>query len=348
MMTHNETISIPEHLKDGWYVAALSKALQSTPLSLEFFGQPIVLFRGKDNKPVALEDRCPHKNLPLSIGKVQDGDIECAYHGWRFNNEGKCTMIPCHGRNESIDKMRLRVPKYEVIEQDGWIWISFEAHNTSKKDIPRKLERHKKYGWFDITYKTIASPDLVLENGMDSPHTCFVHKGLFRSEPNQFVDVEVETSSGSVIAETFGENQKESQKKDARIFASQNNIRHIDSYHYPCSLQIDYWFGKSHVITHLHVTPNSEGNTSVFIRMGFRFKYFNWAYYPIIWLLTHKVVRQDRKILENQQKTINRMGGRKFHHSLADMSAVMVSKLYASGPEKMGNETTNHNVSFKL
>lgn len=348
MTKNNETILIPEHIKDGWYVASLSKELKNKPLSVEFFGQPVVLFRGKDGQPIALEDRCPHKNLPLSIGKVKDGNIECAYHGWRFNQVGKCTMIPCHGPKESIKKMKLRVPKYDVIEQDGWIWMSLENINANKKDAPRKLEQLKKYGWFDITYKTIASPDLVLENGMDSPHTCFVHKGLFRSEPDQFVNVEIKTSLDSVIAETFGENQKESKKKDVRMITSQNDIRHIDSYHYPCSLQIDYWFGKSHVITHLHVTPNSDEKTTVFIRMGFYFKYFNWAYYPVIWLLTHKVVRQDRKILENQQKTINRMGGRKFHHSLADLSAVMVSKLYASGPEKTGKETKDHNISFKL
>lgn len=345
MRTH-ESILIPEHIKNSWFIATLSKNLKNKPIPFKLFGQPIVLFRGKDNIPVALEDRCPHKNLPLSMGKVKKGNIECAYHGWQFNKNGRCTMIPCHGPKESVENMRLTVPKYKTIEQDGWIWISREASSEKKAITPRTLTRHKDYAWFDISYKTIASPDLVLENGMDSPHTCFVHKGLFRSEPNQFVDVEITVNSNQIVAETFGEKQKETSSKDARIFTKKHDIRHIDSYHYPCSLQIDYWFGKSHVITHLHVTPNREGKTTVFIRMGFRFRYLNWLYYPIIWVLTQKVVKQDRKILENQQKTINTMGCRKFHNSIADLSAVKVLKLYTSG--KVEDDDTKSKISFKL
>nr|WP_255444078.1 Rieske 2Fe-2S domain-containing protein [Robiginitalea sp. SC105] len=283
------------------------------------------------------------------MGKVRGDQIECAYHGWQFNCEGRCTAIPCHGPAERTGKLRFRIPTYRVIEQDGWVWIKDISGNPLEEKLPRSLPRDKNHRWFDIKYQTIASPDLILENGMDSAHTCFVHRGLFRSNPAQFINVVIRGTNDRVVAETKGENQKKSGEKDLRVLTNKKEIRHVDEYHYPGSLQIDYWFGKSHLVTHLHVTPNDTGKTSVYIRMGLQFGFFTRAIYPVIWLITRKVVKQDRAILENQQRMISRMGKRSFHHSLADMSAVMLSDLYKSGPRANKPEwEQEENVSFKL
>ena len=71
-----------------WYVACLSTELRRRPLSRAVLDTPMALFRDGAGVPHALVDRCPHRNAPLSIGRVRDGLLECRYHGWRFDRSG--------------------------------------------------------------------------------------------------------------------------------------------------------------------------------------------------------------------------------------------------------------------
>src|SRR5579871_4337670 len=82
------------HLRGHWFIAATSRELRRKPLATTLFGTPIVLFRDHAGKPGALIDRCPHRNVPLSLGQVaEDGTLRCSYHGWRFDTEGACKFI---------------------------------------------------------------------------------------------------------------------------------------------------------------------------------------------------------------------------------------------------------------
>src|SRR6185437_13083032 len=71
---------------DAWYVACTSAELGEQPLARMVLGVPLVLFRGPAAS--ALLDRCPHRNVPLSLGSVDHGELKCRYHGWRFNAGG--------------------------------------------------------------------------------------------------------------------------------------------------------------------------------------------------------------------------------------------------------------------
>lgn len=324
---------------DHWYVATLSKKLKKKPISINFFGVPVVLYRDQAGQPVALLDRCPHKNVPLSLGTVRGSEIECRYHGWRFNPKGECTDLPCHGPLEL--KPRCTVKTYQVLEQDGWIWIS-----SSSEKLPRPIFcdwQNPKYLWFDISYETNASLDLVLENAMDCAHTGFVHRGLFRGRPSQFVNVEVKCDGQTVVAETFGE--KKSADNDVRKLVGSHEITHTDKYIYPATMQVDYWYGHSHNITYVMCTPAMKNKTQVYIRMGMNFGLRNWFYYPIIKALTHLVVRQDRKILQRQQENIDLFSGRDFYPCLADVAAYKLSHLYHKGPNQ---RKTRNSITFKL
>ena len=75
-------------------IIALSSQLGTNKtLAVNVYDQAIVLFRDKDGKVVALEDRCPHRRVPLSLGKVIQGELRCAYHGWTFN--GTVSQMLC-------------------------------------------------------------------------------------------------------------------------------------------------------------------------------------------------------------------------------------------------------------
>src|SRR5580693_8507636 len=81
-------------LRNYWYVAATDSEVGRKPLSRMILGEPIVFYRTEDGAPVALEDRCAHRHLPLSMGKLVGDVLQCHYHGLRFATDGRCVGIP--------------------------------------------------------------------------------------------------------------------------------------------------------------------------------------------------------------------------------------------------------------
>lgn len=109
-------------LKHAWYVAAESRRLRDKPVAVQVCGESLVLFRGADGKAVALEDRCSHRAVALSRGKVAGGCVVCPYHGWTFDGAGKCVAIPANRAQDPIPSGS-GVPSYRLREQDGYIWV---------------------------------------------------------------------------------------------------------------------------------------------------------------------------------------------------------------------------------
>jgi len=81
-------------LKNAWYVAAWSKDVGRELLGRVLLNEYVVLYRKEDGTPVALENRCPHRNLPLSEGRLIGDEIECGYHGMVYDCSGSCTHLP--------------------------------------------------------------------------------------------------------------------------------------------------------------------------------------------------------------------------------------------------------------
>ena len=79
-------------LRNCWYVAAWSSELEGSPIEKKIIGERVVLYRTADGDTVAIGARCPHRFAPLARGKVVGDQIECAYHGLRFNRDGVCVL----------------------------------------------------------------------------------------------------------------------------------------------------------------------------------------------------------------------------------------------------------------
>ena len=106
-------------LRNYWYVAATDAEVGRKPLARTILGEPIVFFRTEEGAPVAMEDRCAHRHLPLSMGKLVGDELQCHYHGLRFGTDGRCTRIP---GQEQIPRCA-KVKTYPVAERYHWIWI---------------------------------------------------------------------------------------------------------------------------------------------------------------------------------------------------------------------------------
>jgi phenylpropionate dioxygenase-like ring-hydroxylating dioxygenase large terminal subunit len=81
-------------LGNFWYVAAYNHEVGREPLGRTILCEPVVLFRKEDSAPVAFEDRCAHRHLPLSMGKLVGDTLQCRYHGLRYDASGACVKVP--------------------------------------------------------------------------------------------------------------------------------------------------------------------------------------------------------------------------------------------------------------
>jgi vanillate O-demethylase monooxygenase subunit len=121
------------YLRNAWYVAAWPSELNTGPLARTFLDEPVVLFRTEDGAMHALEDRCCHRNLPLSMGKVEGGNLRCGYHGLLFDRAGKVIEVP--GQSQVSPGARVR--SYPLVEKWKllWIWMG-EPAQADPNQIP--------------------------------------------------------------------------------------------------------------------------------------------------------------------------------------------------------------------
>jgi phenylpropionate dioxygenase-like ring-hydroxylating dioxygenase large terminal subunit len=293
------TICDPEN----WFIAARSDQVRRRPVRRIILERPIVLFRDANGGVSALEDRCPHKHVALSLGRIVGDSIECPYHGLCFNGDGRCTAQPARAPNEPL--FSKRVPHFHVVEQDDWIWV-YLGTNPAPPQPPRH-EKTPGYGWFELHNVMAAPMDLVLDNGLDCSHTGIVHRGLFRSYPSQLVTSRIEETATGIKVDTVGE-QASGRLDSTAIAASSAAIEHIDAFIRPHTIKVDYRVGRSHFVTILVCAPETASRTRVYTRQGVFMPPVTALATLVSNLVTRKIVAQDKRILENQAAQIELFG----------------------------------------
>lgn len=157
---------------------AFVKDIGMQPKSITFKNNNLVLWKSK-NKIVCMPDRCSHRYAKLSDGVVVNNKIECPYHGWTFNDSGKCTKIPQLLPNKKIPKA-CTVKPMDIVIHDGIIW--------EKEDVINHIPSfQKEFKPFYITDKSFCLPysyQLQIENLLDPAHLHFVHDGFQGNKQN--------------------------------------------------------------------------------------------------------------------------------------------------------------------
>ena len=161
-------------LKNHWYVAAWSEDVGRTPLGRVLLNEYVMLFRGLDGAPVALENRCAHRNLPLSEGRLIGDEVECGYHGLVFGRDGVCTHVP--GQEEVPGWARVK--SYPVAERDRWVFVWMGDPDEADPDlVPDYHTRLVDPDWYAVSGQTLVRGGyrLVLDNLLDLSHLTYVH-----------------------------------------------------------------------------------------------------------------------------------------------------------------------------
>ena len=179
-MTTQETFAATQlQIDNAWYVAGLSPDFEREALQQRVITQhPIVMWRDRAGEVVAFDDRCCHKRMPLSAGRfLEDGSLECAYHGLCFDSGGRCVRIPSQPDLPIPARARLR--QYPVVEQQGvvWIWPGDPAliGDVQPPPTPEIVDP----AWEHVTgsFTVKANSVLMIENLLDTSHFYPLHAG---------------------------------------------------------------------------------------------------------------------------------------------------------------------------
>ena len=180
-------------LRNCWYVAAWDNEVGREPFARTILNEPVVLFRTGSGEAVALEDRCCHRHLPLSMGKVIGDGLQCGYHGLEYDRNGACVRVP----GQTKIPPNARVESYPVVEKWSWLWIWMgDASLADESLIPD-------WWWMDhpdwkVTRGNGGKPlrincnyELVNDNILDLSHLPYVHADTIGAE--SIVDYPVKT-----------------------------------------------------------------------------------------------------------------------------------------------------------
>lgn len=314
-------------LPDAWFIACASHRLVRTPLAVVVQQAPLVLFRGPAG-PVALTDRCPHRNVPLSMGVVRDGTLECGYHGWRFDAAGACVAVP--GLVEGTVGLPSRcVERWATRELDGYVWV-YSTPGVEPTSEPPRFPKLEQPGYTTVRREFVVDAPLyaLVENILDVPHTAFLHGGLFRTAKKaNVIEVVVRRHDTWAEAEFVGEPVPTGLL--GRLLAPGGGVvQHVDRFLLPSLAQVEYRLGaKSHLLATSALTPEHASRTRVYAVVTFCLPLPGWLVSPFIAPVAHRVFAQDAVMLRRQAEQVARFGGERFTSTELDVLGPQVARL---------------------
>ena len=319
---------LPPTVAKAWLPVALSRQVGARPLARRLAGTPIVLFR-TDGRVRAFVDRCPHRNYPLSLGRVREGTLECPYHGWRFGPDGGVREIPGQAPGEAPPES-LCAEVLAVEERAGAVFVRLSAEESAALVLPPLMDRgdHDHF-WYEDGAWTGRALDAV-ENVLDPYHTSFIHHGLIRDRTRrQPVSLTIE-----VFEDGFDASYTQAAPDPAWMSRALEppRTRSAGRYYPPATVQAR-WYGKDDRLS-LCVTafftpegPDSFRPLACFTTPKGRGP--GWLKEAAIRLFLDPVVRQDREALARQHAVIADFGAPRFHQGPLDRVSALGARLYA-------------------
>ena len=183
-------------ITNSWYVAGRSADFVNALTPVTLLGDNIVIFRGEKGEPIALEDACPHRKLPLSKGNLIGSVVECGYHGLTFDCSGTCVAAPTQG--DPIPK-RARVRSYPVADKYGFLWI-FMGSATPGPIMEIANFDNPDWGKTALGALAIDCNYLyVTDNLLDPSHVAWVHVTSFAGAGTDTRPLDIEDIDDGIV-----------------------------------------------------------------------------------------------------------------------------------------------------
>lgn len=298
-MTENKNF----FLRNLWYYALPGNQLKpGAMVAKTLLGEPVLLARSRTGQAFALRDICPHRAVPLTCGRFDGQEVECCYHGWRFDTAGQCTAIPSLTVDQKLDLGHFRVKQYPVREVQGNIWIYIPESNKANVSLPEiDIPLIPEFG--DYPYQaveTLRFPcfiDHAVVGLMDPAHVPFVHR-VWWWRSNAVLSDEVKAFDPSPYGFTMRRHQLERQTFLYNLLGSDLEVE--ISFRLP-GIRIEQVTTKKHAICNLTaITPISETQTEVTTAFYTTLPWFT-ALKPILLPFVRAFLRQDWEMVVKQQ-----------------------------------------------
>ena len=162
---------------DHWYAVEYDLRVPvGRVIEVKFWGRSIAVFRGTDGTLRALDNRCAHRQVKLSIGQVTDCALTCAYHGWSYDGEGRLLEVPHELFGRQFKNVKIR--SYPVRVRYGLIWLFMGdrtlAERVAMPEIP-ELEGPHSWAYVPIDFTWAAHHSMVVDNVSDFTHA-YLHR----------------------------------------------------------------------------------------------------------------------------------------------------------------------------
>ncbi|MGC8534165.1 MAG: Rieske 2Fe-2S domain-containing protein [Rhizomicrobium sp.] len=304
---------------DFWHPVAWSYELKrGQPLATRFAGEAIVLFRRSDGQLVALEDRCAHRQVPLHLGKVEGDRLRCGYHGWAYDQSGKCVEIPYLGPDRVCNAVR----SYPVQERDGLIFVfPGNAKLAESRPVPVPGSRsNAAYTTRRLRRRVDCHYSFMHENLFDMNHQ-FLHRkqmGLIRTKclgrrsgddwcevDYTFMRAAGRGSIGEAAINSIGRGVNDDARTDKMTIRTEYPYQRLKFWIDGGDPVLDVWLA--------YVPLDAEQRTNR------TFGYLSvkkpsiplvlYAFWPFLSWFTERIFAEDKDIVEHEQRAHDAQGG---------------------------------------
>ncbi len=303
-------------LQNYWYIAALGSDIKRELCARTILCKPVVLYRQRNGAVAALEDRCAHRHVSLSLGRLIDDRVQCTYHGLEFDGSGKCVHIPAQERIPA----KACVKSYPVAERDGFVWIWMgDPAQADVEQIPH--------------YFMCSSPDyaggggvlhiqsnyvLTVENILDLSHIPYMHPGAYANDATSQYPGEVRVEAQLVAVTRVMPNVANPPLYQKAMGITGNVDRTQEIRYWPGgNLRMQSTFRPAgadpstkplNICIYAQVTPETEKTHYLYVGM---FRDFAIESEEITSFISRQIVTtfmEDRTILVNQQRNWDSAG----------------------------------------
>ena len=296
----------PQELYRHWYAVARAAGIGRQPQAITLLDRHFAIARDGAGGWLALEDRCPHRQVALSAGCVRDGALQCPYHGWRFDAGGRLCALPGHDPQRPLPAFQ--VPSFPLREHDGLLWLrpSAEGVPTLPALALARDPGQRRLLWQAQWRGHVVD---VMENVLDALHTHYVHAGWLRRDSRRRpVTVRLTVpAAGQACADYRGADSQSGLVW--RLFESRRSGERAH-FHLPASTCLEYTYANGAAVwVGLHFSPLDARTTRVVASLHVHRRWApRWAVRLLLGPLLAHVGRQDAAILAAQQDNLDRFG----------------------------------------
>jgi phenylpropionate dioxygenase-like ring-hydroxylating dioxygenase large terminal subunit len=329
---------------DHWHPMLPARRLRRRPVSVRLHGVGLALFQTASGQIAALEDRCPHRRMRLSLGRVVGERLQCRYHGWTFD---------CRGEGQSPGTPRLHASArcFEAVEQLGVVWVKSADSRPAFPSFP-DLRRDGYFHLCTLHHEVRAPLEVTLDNFCEIEHTPTTH-AFFGYELGRMPEVQVrfEATEDRVRVVNQGPPRRMAWPYRVLLGVRPSYLFFDDwtTYFSPVYSVYDHWWadpatGRENLVRwklYIFLTPRDEGATGLTTFVFTRSRYPGPAgsMRVVRWLLRRKIdreIRLDKAILEglaDQSADLEGMKLSRFDKVLA-LNRERIDRVYRGLDEK--------------